>query len=49
MDRFEEGLEKLQEIKGEVKDKIKSVQGGDQTYFFAEFCGALRKSLDRLL
>ena len=31
MDRFEEGLEKLQEIKGEVKDKIKSVQGGDQT------------------
>ena len=49
MDRFEEGLEKLQEIKGEVKDKIKSVQGGDQTYFFfAEFCGALRKSLDRL-
>ena len=30
MDRFEEGLEKLQEIKGEVKDRIKIVKGGDQ-------------------
>ena len=29
MDRFEEGLEKLQEIKGEVKDRIKDVKGGD--------------------
>ena len=36
MDRFEEGLEKLQEIKGEVKDKIKSVQGGDQSFNFLQ-------------
>ena len=30
MDRFEEGLEKLQEIKGEVKDRIKDVKGRDK-------------------
>ena len=32
MDRFEEGLEKLQEIKGEVKDRIKDVKVGDKKY-----------------
>ena len=32
MDRFEEGLEKLQEIKGEVKDRIKDVKGRDKKY-----------------
>ena len=33
MDRFEEGFEKFQEtkekLKGEVKDRIKDVKGGD--------------------
>ena len=36
MDRIEEGLEKLQEtkekFKGEVKDRIKDVKGGDIKY-----------------
>ena len=50
MDRFEEGLEKLQEIKGEVKDKIKSVKGGDHSFFVALWDNWIKfgRSLDRL-